>query len=130
MKREAKALLMVIIVVLMLFSLCGCFDPYYFDYEDLKEKVQKIEIIDYDSDTQEEVLLVAISETEQDQLLLRLSELEYHYVLGDPLSPKGTCVKLNYKNNECEIISYAGSTHNGFIQCDKTLFEGMLKKYL
>ncbi len=125
-----KKPMIVIILALCLISFCGCVENFYFDYESLQNNVESIEIIEYSSDTQKEVLLVSIGKAEQEQLLRRLSELEYFYVWGDPLSPEGICIKLNYKNNESEIVSYAGTTQNGFIKCDKTLFEDMLQNYL
>ena len=51
-----KKIAVVFVILSILLLLCGC-DTYYFDYENLKETVQKIEIIDYDSFTREERLL-------------------------------------------------------------------------
>lgn len=126
MKRVA----VVLVVVIMLISLCSCVKYYHFNYEDLINNVQTIEIIEYDANTNQEQLLAVISDENKEQFLLSLSQLEYHYRFGDPISPEGLCIKLTYNNSECEIINHAGSTNNGFIKCDKTLFEEMLQKYL
>ncbi len=129
MKRKTRAFLIVLVVLLILSSLCGCNDSYYFDYEDLKEKVQKIEIIDYNVNTQEEKLLTTIPESNQDQFLRDLSEIRYNFFLGAPSLVTGPCVKLIYKNNDYEIITWGGTSKDGRIQCPKEVFEEMLKKY-
>lgn len=123
-----KKIAVVFVILSILLLLCGC-DTYYFDYENLKETVQKIEIIDYDSFTREERLLKVLVESDRNQFLLELSQIEYHFFLGDPPTTKGYAIKLNYKNNDCEIITWAGTTKQGFIKCDKELFEEMLREY-
>lgn len=123
-----KKIAVVFVILSILLLLCGC-DTYYFDYENLKETVQKIEIIDYDSFTREERLLKVLVESDRNQFLLELSQIEYHFFLGDPPTTKGYAIKLYYKNNDCEIITWAGTTKQGFIKCDKELFEEMLREY-
>lgn len=123
MKKVAVAL----VILLTLISLCGC--KYRFDYEELVKNVQKIEIIDYDSFSKEEKLLTIISKSDHNQFLLDLSQIEYNYFLGDPPTVKGYCIKLIYPNDDYEIITWAGTSKQGFIQCNKSLFDEMLQKY-
>ena len=122
-----KKIAVVFMILLMLLSLCSC-STYYFDYENLKGTVQKIEIIDYDSFTREERLLTVIAESDRNQFLMELSQIEYHFFLGDPPTTKGYAIKLIYQDDD-EIVTWAGTTKQGFIKCDKELFEEMLRKY-
>ncbi len=89
-----KKIAVVFMILLMLLSLCSC-STYYFDYENLKETVQKIEIIDYDSFTREERLLTVIAESDRNQFLMELSQIEYHFFLGRPANYKRLCYKIN-----------------------------------
>ncbi len=123
-----KLIALCLMLTLVLVSLTAC-DPYYFDYDDLKAKVQMIEIIDYNADTQEEKLLTVISESDQDQFLRDLSEIKYNFFYGPPALAMGPCIKLIYKNNDYEIITWAGSSKQLIINCPKEEFEEMLKKY-
>lgn len=125
-----KKVAIVLAVLLVLFSLCGCENTYHFNYEQLQENVQTIEIIEYNAYTEEESVLLVISEAEQEQLLLDLSQLEYHYFLGAPYLETGKCLKLTYKDNDYEIVSWRGSTKDKRIKCNEKLFEEMIQKYL
>ena len=124
-----KKVAAILVVVLLLFSLSGCDNTYHFDYDELKETVQKIEIIDYDALTKEERLLTVISESEQDQFLKDLSQIEFYHAFGDPDTPKGYSIKLIYNNYDYEIITWSGTTKNRFLNCVNKLFEEMLSKY-
>lgn len=123
MKKVAVAL----VILLTLISLCGC--KYRFDYEELVKNVQKIEIIEYNSETEEEKLLTTIAESVQKELLLDLSELDYSYFYGPPKWPDGRCIKLIYTNDSFEIISWYGTTKKQLIKCNQISFEEMLQKY-
>ncbi len=125
-----KKLAIVLVLLLILLSLCSCVREYHFNYEELKENVQKIEIIDFNSDNYEEQTLMVVSESDQDKLLLDLSQLDYYYYLGDPELGAGHCIKLFYKNNEVEIISWRDTSKQGFIKCNREKFDEMIQKYL
>ena len=122
-----KKVAVVLILLLTLVSLCGC--KYRFDYEELVKNVQKIEIIEYNSETEEEKLLTTIAESVQKELLLDLSELDYSYFYGPPARPDGRCIKLIYYNDSFEIVSWYGTTKNRLINCNQISFEEMLRKY-
>lgn len=126
-----KKIAIILVVLFTLVLLCSCADKNYYDYETMKDKTHKIQIIEYDEHTEEEQLLITISEADRDCFLLELSNLHFHSVWGDPPGgPGGQCIKLVYSNNDFEIISWAGSTKHRVIMCDKIQFESMLQKYL
>lgn len=125
-----KKIAIILALLLILLSLCSCVKEYHFDYKELKDTVQKIEIIDFNSTTYEECTLIVVSESDQDRLLLDLSQLEYHYYWGDPELASGHCLKLFYKNNEVEIISWSDTSKQGFIKCNREKFYDMIQKYL
>ena len=126
MKKAAITLALLLVLV----SLCGCKNEYHFDYEDLKEKVQKVEIVEYNSDTEEETLLSTISSSNQDQFLLDLSRLEYHFIWGTPIDPDGVCLKLIFKNGDSEIIGWCGTTKHKLILCNQEEFDTLVQNYL
>lgn len=122
-----KKVAAILVVVLLLFSLSGC--EYSFNYEELIQNVQTIEIIDYSPITEEETLLTVISESDKSLLLMDLCQLKYQLFYGPPEKPYGQCVKLTYVDGNIEIIGWRATTERSTISCDKVLFEEMLSKY-
>lgn len=118
------------VILTMLLLLCGCGSFNYFNYDDLINKVQSAEIIEYNSDTNEEQSLFIIPNSDLQLILQDLSQLEFRYTfLGSPELATGLCIKLNYKNNDCEIVTFLGTSKDKRIQCNQGRFEEMLQKY-
>lgn len=122
-----KKVTVILVVLVMLITLCGC--EYSFNYEELSQNVQTIEIIDYSPLTEEETLLTVISESDRNAFLEDLSQLKYKLFYGQPEKPYGQCIKLIYTNGDIEIIGWRATTKRSTLSCDKDLFEKMLKKY-
>ena len=113
------------LVLFLLFGLLfvtGC-DPasFYYDYEEFELTVESVEIIDYDNDDAVEVfesrdkvkafdfskmtVIDVISTEKTNDFLLELSQITFLYVWRHYDSPKGECVKINYKDGSFDIIS-------------------------
>lgn len=122
-----KKIAIILIVLVMLTILCGC--EYSFNYEELIQNVQTIEIIDYSPITEEETLLTVISESDRNALLMDLCQLKYRLYYGPPEKPYGQCLKFTYVDGNIEIVGWRATTEHSTISCDKVLFEEMLSKY-
>ena len=135
-----KKVFIIILSVILLFCLSAC-DPtyYYFDYNELTETVDRIELIRYDNSNAKEYLTVKeerllsfdfekmeilqiLPEEDEEDFLLSLAGEEVVFLVGGRYmdSPQGLCVRLVYENGDFEIFtadkeensakhSYAGS---------------------
>jgi hypothetical protein len=139
---EKKYVLFLICLLLGLF-LFGCSQPYYYSYDEQKDQIEKIEIIDIQEFYPDKKydLLKTLSEEEMDELLSELSNIEFIYGMGPPnTSPEGFCLKLYYKNGEIGYINYntsikfnAEGSRRIFekkLQCPEDNFNDLLSKYI
>ena len=117
------------VILSMLLLLCGCGSFNYFNYDDLINKVQSAEIIEYNSDTNEEQSLFIIPNSDLQLILQDLSQLEFRYTfLGSPELATGLCIKLNYTNNDCEVVTFLGTSKDQRKQCNHERFEEIHRK--
>lgn len=117
MKKKLEFLLLILIVL-------NCFacEPatFYFDYEELKENVVKIELINYNNLDAKKInneieaiqyfdfsKMEIIETLPGDKLEAFLGELSaYGLLLGEYCldSPKGICIRIVYQNGDFEVL--------------------------
>ncbi len=123
-KKGAKKMKKAIIILFLIFnflSLTGC-DPssYRYNYEDLKNNVSSVELINYDNDNaivlfekrnkvksfdfSKMILIDVLSEEKIDDFILGFFEINFLLIWKHLDSPQGNSVKLNYNNGSFDII--------------------------
>jgi hypothetical protein len=93
-------------------SLVGCAKSYYYDCKDMKETVEKVEIVEFvrlDDGASDITLLKTLSDEEVDVLLQELSLVEFTNIFGDPRGPLGITLKLYFKNESFQYINIRGT---------------------
>ena len=128
-----KILFLNVIMFLVLFFLGGCFlnSEYYFSYDELKNNVKRVEIVEIEEwDLQNLVVLKSLDEKESDLILQELSEIQYMFCWGDPPSPNGICLSLNYIDGTEEVIGWCGTSQNRNIKCSESEFMEMIEQFV
>lgn len=122
----------IICVLFLLNGLNGCvWDPpsYYFDYENLKGQIEKVEMINYENekpkkikkvseilpyDFDKEEVLETLPADKIDSFAIDLSEMGFLINSDSANAPVGICIKVTYKNGEFIIISWTLINDNGY----------------
>lgn len=115
-----KYILLFLMFCLMFLTACDP-NPYYYNYETLKNDVVSVELINYDNNAIElfeqrdavkkfdfskmNVTGVLLDE-KLDDFLLEFSQIEFMLVWRHLDSPEGECVKINYSDGSFDIICY------------------------
>jgi len=116
-----KKVIILLVIVLMVFGLIAC-DPasFYFNYDELKDEIIAVELIDYDNTNAEivksksEVLpfdfdkmeIIETLEVERiDDFLLDLSYIHFLRYWRHSDSAMGTSIRIIYRNGDFIIIS-------------------------
>ena len=117
-----KKISVIVLVIVLLLTFAAC-DPieFYFDYDELKENVTRVELIYYNNpdakelfDQRDKVLpfdfskmeiLEILPEKEVDGFLHDLSEHPFMMDWKHLDSPKGYCIRILYKNGDFEIMT-------------------------
>ena len=127
---KLKKVLVISLIFVMLFALTAC-DPttFYFDYDELKETVVRVEYIYYDNpnavileeyfvedhdkllsfDFDKMEIRQVLSDEKLDDFLKELSELEFMMDWVHLDSPQGDSIRIVYDNGDFEILSCYGS---------------------
>ena len=137
-----KKIALLIIVCLLIVFLFGCsenvylFKQFKFDYAELIEGMQSVEIIDYQGDYQklkdenQVIILKQLNEVESLDILKDLSNIEFNdFAITTPPSPSGKSIRICYANNSVEVFSSTGTT-KAMGRCSDALFMDMINKYL
>ena len=127
-----KTLFLNVVMALALFFLGGCFldREYYFSYDELKNNVERVEIVEIEEwDLKNLVVLKSLDEEESDLILKELSEIRYTFLWGDPPEPNGICLKLYNADGTEDIISSFGTTV-GKVSCSESEFMEMIERFL
>lgn len=138
MKKINTAKLLVIIFLLTIFCLIftAC-DPgeYSFDYDELKENITSVELVNYDNQNQKSFFSWVLDKSSQlaplninkltvleklntdnmSEFLFQLSKVDFLYKYYAYNSPKGISIKLTYKNNDFLIISCNYPSFAGYV---------------
>ena len=128
-----KILFLNVIMFLVLFLLGGCFldREYYFSYDELKNNVERVEIVEVPGGNLQSITtLKSLDEEESDLILKELSEIQYMFCWGDPPSPNGICLNLYYADGTEEVIGWCGTSQNRNIECSESEFMGMIEQFL
>ena len=104
-----------IMIICVLVSLGGCvWDPasYLFDYDELKERIATVELINYENDEPEKIdddskilpydfnkeeVLETLAVDKIDDFTLDLSEIRFMDYSDFAKEPVGICIKITYK---------------------------------
>ena len=139
--KKSLFIIIIIIIIFIFISLAGCGGSYYYNYEDLKETVEKVEIIEITNEgkTAEDFKLIRIlNDKEMDELLEELAKVEFIYPFGTPRELSDTGIKMYYSNEEYEIVSrLATKRYKDDVEidwrmryCSKEDFDNLVSKYL
>ena len=107
-----SGLISIIILLLFIVIVTLFFNSYFYDYEELKNNVVKIEIVEVDYlhwEKYEIELIKELNSEETDKLLSELSKIEFIYPFGSPYELRGICIYIQYNNNEFELLSWRGT---------------------
>lgn len=133
-----KRIVAVILTLVLLLPLYSCDPmPYNFDYQELKQEVIGIELIEYDQpktkhytfnmgsfiikplpfDEGRATILETLDEDEYDDFLRQLSEENILYKWYSYNSPKDICLRLIYENGNFLVLScdYANESFHGYV---------------
>ena len=112
-----------IMIICVLVSLGGCvWDPasYLFDYDELKERIATVELINYENDEPEKIdddikilpydfnkeeVLETLAVDKIDDFTLDLSEIRFMDYSDFAKEPVGICIKITYKDGKFIIIT-------------------------
>ena len=126
-KIKIKNSIMILLVCSFFFILTAC-DPgnYFYDYEILNDNVKRIELINYDNDaakfyneilskTRKEIIsfdfdkmeiVEILNEIKIDDFIQNLSKINFLEYWNHSDSPVVMCIRMIYKNDDFEIISF------------------------
>ena len=146
-----KKVFVIILSVILLFCLSAC-DPtyYYFDYNELTETVDRIELIRYDNSDAKDYLTVKeerllsfdfekmeilqiLPEEDEEDFLLSLAGEEVVFLVGGKYmdSPQGLCVRLVYENGDFEIFAADKEEDSAWHPYAGSFFEnGEVKRFI
>jgi len=114
-------------IMLLTFSLVAC-EPanFFYSYEELKENVERVELINYNNpeakpfsnkndsllsfDFEKMEVVEVLAAEKVDDFLKALSEVQFFKNMGHMDSPNGKCIRVVYNNGDFEIIH---SDNNG-----------------
>jgi len=103
------AIVFIFIAVIVAFMIFLPNESYYYNYEEMKNNVIKIEIVDMFQNTSNVhnniILLKALDDDEADRFLSELSETEFIIRSGTPHEMGGTSIMIYYNNGDIKIIS-------------------------
>ena len=118
-----KKMISYIMIICVLVSLGGCvWDPAitYFDYDELKEQIATVELINYENDNPEiikdasevmpfdfdkEEVIETLDANKIDDFALDLSEIRFMNDSDFAKEAIGICIKITYENGEFIIIT-------------------------
>ena len=135
-----KLLILAIFVIVL--GLFGCVRTFYYDYVDLEDTVEKVEVIEITNlgKTVEDFKSIrTLNEEEIDDFIQELAKIEFVYPFGDPYDFKdGIAFKISFTNQEYEILSelttkrYRNNDEISWRQrnCSKEEFDRLISKYL
>lgn len=138
-----RKLLFNIVWVLQLFILVGCTlkERYYYNYQELREKVVSVEIVNVTNTAYANVgleVLYVLTTEELNDFFVEFSKIECANV-SPPGVDKGCCIKLKYTDYSYSIIGLCAgeyySSQNEFLKyeggvVDRDAFEMLLSKYI
>ena len=127
-----KMLFLNVVMVLALFFLGGCFldKARYFSYDELKNNVERVEIVEVSTDSQSITILKSLDEEESDLILKELSEIRYTYIWNDPPDiPSGICLRLYNIDGTVDLIGIYGTTIDR-ICCSELEFMEMIEQFV
>ena len=127
-----KILFLNVIMFLVLFLLGGCFldREYYFSYDELKNNVERVEIVEVpEGNLQSITTLKSLDEEESDLILKELSEIRYTYIWNDPPRPSGICLRLYNIDGTEDVIGIYGTTIDR-VHCSESEFMEMIEQFV
>ena len=133
-KKEVYVIAVFLIVLLILL---GCNNSSMYILKNEVVDIDSIEIVSASS-CYDYTTLKTLSQTEMDEFLVEFSKIEFsQYIIGDPMSVSGDCIKINYKNGSYEIICHywaeyvENETVNNIRKnCDEEEFNRLLLSFL
>ena len=128
-----KTLFLNVVIVLALLFFGGCFGrkEYYFSYDELKNNVERVEIVEIPGgDLKKMNVLKSLDEEESDLILKELSEIRYTYIWNDPPDiPSGICLRLYNIDGTVDLIGLYGTTIDR-ICCSESEFMEMIEQFV
>ena len=135
-------------IICVLVSLGGCvWDPasYLFDYDELKEQIATVELINYENDNPEiikdasevmpfdfnkEEVIETLDADKIDDFALDLSEIRFLINSKSADAPVGICIKITCANSEFIIISWTLIHDDGYCFVEIFNSQGDLIKHI
>lgn len=103
---------------------------YYFSYDELKNNVERVEIVEIEEwDLKNLVVLKSLDEEESDLILKELSEIRYTYIWNDPPRPSGICLRLYNIDGTEDVIGIYGTTIDR-VHCSESEFMEMIEQFV
>ncbi len=130
-----KKSLMIIILILTILLASGCGRRNFKFYDD-EDAVERIEIVNVESDLNYTVLKT-ISNDDENRFINDLSKVSFNdYIFGDPMEVAGKAIKITYESGNYELIchywsEYISGENTYFIwkNCSENDFEDLINKY-
>ena len=128
-----KMLFLNVVMALALLFFGGCFldKARYFSYDELKNNVERVEIVEIPGgDLKKMNVLKSLDEEESDLILKELSEIRYTYIWNDPPDiPSGICLRLYNIDGTVDLIGIYGTTIDR-ICCSESEFMEMIEQFV
>lgn len=96
-------LFIVAIIVISLF-MSGCSKDLVFDSNKLKQRLNKVEILYYNTSSDSE-LIISIEENNLDEFINEFSKFKMNIIFGAPGNLEGYCIKMVYKDFSYYLIT-------------------------
>ena len=130
-----KKNIFVIVLLIILLSFTSCIHSFYFEYDELIKDVKNAEIInldtDYEDDDDIEILFV-FDYDETLKLLDEFSKIEYTDAPigpGVPPRPRGHCIRVWYSDGHCDVYGSSGTSVR-WGRGDSDAFNTLIDKYI
>ena len=135
-----------IALLCLAFGLSSCYDKtvYHWKFEQSDNNVSKITIVDISNNSDEEtyIILKEINIEYESALFNDIQSINMYRYYGDPLTPSGHSIIIEFSNGEYDVISQFEPTHakydsNGVVRnyiswlyFDSAEYEKLIIKYL
>ena len=129
MKKTKRYLSILLLFVFIMMFFVGCKPKtMYWNYEELKAKVVKVDVV-YGKSWKKWDFLEEMDESEIDEFLYDLSKIEYTYTwaISNRIDPVGICFYL-YFDDGFEVIGRNACFHEQ-ARCSKEEFAVLVNKY-
>ena len=109
-KKRAQALLGLVLLPCLILCLCACGEKEPYELWQPDDQIESIEIVDvHEAINDPSGYDVILTVENQKSFLEKFYEIPFDtFLFGDPTTAYGPCLRIEYKNGDCEFIDDHG----------------------